>query len=1177
MANEGLEVEIYRYSNPLTKVNVLNGAISPKFLNELKGVGGGSFDINRNDAKISGDPTLIASRNVCKLRVDGVVTNAFLISAKASTTLDDTNSRSKEVRTISGEGLLTWFNDGAVYPEGGIQPLSLDTRAFNFASVSRGSWYHSSDWVTPYDVGLVFTVPGIGDAQPSSWPVDSASVPIAAHWIWGASYTVSLAPAGTCYFRYEFTTVAAATYVLYAAGDNSLALYLDGTQLATTSAGASAFASTTKVTVTIPAGNHVIGMAVENYVQATGNQAGALLAAFTTDGVTETLQFKTGDAGWKALPYPTTAPGWSPGEIMLKLLSEAQARGVLFPTYLTPTFTATTDSNGLAWAGPLNWSFDVGTSMFDVLTKLQETVCNAWIDPDTYQFNMVAVRGVDRTVFVYDVDGVTALSTPISLIAGKHLRKAQTQAKGKIKNNLLVKTDSGWLDVNDSTSQGIYGVIEGNLSTNTTPQIATQLATVMFAQYSTEEEGATYDVYLSATDPKPNIDFHVADFVLAPDDTGLMVPRQIMTISTEKATNGRPLYTFEFDTVFQSNEIKIGRIVQKLSGGTIGASSSNTSPDSIFGAPYIIPPNPPTIKIPQAPTGLSAASTGYWTADGLNALAAVTLSWTAVTANSDGSAAVPTGYQVWATPHGLGEWQMYADVTANSATIQDFKIGDSWDFKVTTKGASGRVSSFSSIYTYAVTGTLAAMIAPTTPTLGSDKGVLIVRWDGNLTGATMPPPQFRYISALVATSSGGTYTNYGASLDRTQRTIYIAGLVVGTAYWVKLVGVDALGQLSALSASANITLTGIDLGSLSSDVTAAIAAANAAALEAMAVDNSVLDPSFEANDPTIWPLLTTGVTNITTTPRTGLRCLDVKASTAAYMATHNSLVVPVDDGQFWQVAGWVAAVSGYAVAGVAISVEYGTTSALGTTADVAISPDGLSTAYTQFSGVWSVPTGVRFAKVAIRVLETGNTNHYRFDDILFNQQVPGSGITDNAITAAKIGAGEVVAGKLAAGSVAAGNIQAGAIVAGKIAAGTITSNEIAAAAITANKIAAGTITATQLASSVGASLDISSNSSVSIIVSNINSVISTVNATNGNIATMQTYYQFGSGGAVISSPGSPYSIHIASDRIEILQLGVVVSYWTAGQMYVNQLVGTSVVLGNHKIEQSTTGTVVRAL
>jgi hypothetical protein len=112
---------------------------------------------------------------------------------------------------------------------------------------------------------------------------------------------------------------------------------------------------------------------------------------------------------------------------------------------------------------------------------------------------------------------------------------------------------------------------------------------------------------------------------------------------------------------------------------------------------------------------------------------------------------------------------------------------------------------------------------------------------------------------------------------------------------------------------------------------------------------------------------------------------------------------------------------------------------------------------------------------------------------------------------------------------------------------------------------------------VGNDIDISANDTVTIIAGQAQAAQDSADANADNLSIMQTYYAFGSDGAVISKPGSPFSVALRSDRIEMLENGNVVSYWTSGQFYVNDMVGEKVILGNHQLEKYGNGTVVRAL
>ena len=142
----------------------------------------------------------------------------------------------------------------------------------------------------------------------------------------------------------------------------------------------------------------------------------------------------------------------------------------------------------------------------------------------------------------------------------------------------------------------------------------------------------------------------------------------------------------------------------------------------------------------------------------------------------------------------------------------------------------------------------------------------------------------------------------------------------------------------------------------------------------------------------------------------------------------------------------------------------------------------------------------------------------------------------------------------------------------------ITGPDIMANSVDANVIIAGSIKTNHLSPEVGNELVIDGNVTIVATKNQINGVAADLDATSDNLAEMQTYYDFGPSGAIISSPGSVFATAVRSDRIEMLENGNVISYWNSGQMYVNQLIGQRVTLGRHQIEQfDANGTVVRAL
>lgn len=1637
---EGIEVEVYRHSAPTEYVDTLEARIKPTYLAELGGNGGGAISISINDPKIVDDPTLIDYRNVLKIKVDGLVIGAFLIARKKSLTITD-SEKVGEAYELSGESLKIWFDDADVKPFGGLKKQSQETRAFSWAS-ERGAWYKSSDWVTPKVVKI------FGDGlwynhKIDKWPEDSRQ---ASRWIWGADYNGegSAPDNGICLFRYEFTIATAGSYCFYLAADDYVDMFVDGAQVLTTDGKTSALKSATRVEFDLSAGAHVIALKVQNMVLGSGNPA-ALVGAFyrVIGNGKETFIGATGTAaGWTVMPYPAVIPGWATGEVLLTLLNEAEARGVLFPTRLTPTFTSTLDSEGIAWPKQ-DWAFDIGESLLSVVGKLEELGCNVWIDPSNYELNVTQQRGVDRSIFVYDVDGITAISTPVVFEQGKNLRKAESEGVGKIKNSLTIKTEDGWIIRDDTGSVGTYGVIESLLDTGASEGISSTLAGIIFLQRATAEEGATYDII--STDSIPFRDFNEGDWVLAPDERNLLVKRKIMSISLSESDSGRPLYALEFDTIFQDNEARMSKILSKSGGGGLGGSFNNASgtPSSVNG-PLVIGSGNAPYKEPIQPTGMTATSTGQWSANGVTAFSEVTVGWNPVTENSDGSITIPVLYEVWGQIKSAVDngYQLYATSPSNQAIIRPFNTGEIWMFKARAKNEDGVFSNFSATLDHTMVGPAVPLAAPDIPVVTSDKGILIVAWSGKLATLT-PLPQFRYVFAEVAVGAGA-YTRMGAVLNRDGRNIYIAGLAVGTAYKVRLTAVDGVGLNSAASAIATHTLAGINLGTLEADVAAAITAAQNAATAAQTTANGAttaasnaltqantattnaataqsaattaqtaantastaaataqtqantattnaataqtkanladsnalaasglaatkgkvlyqtsaptgvdanaqtlwIDTTGGANTPkkwvsgTTWAAVTdkaatdaaaaaatantaaataqtqantattnaataqaqantattnaataqtkadsafanaataqtaataaqgtantalgnaataqtaantakstadTAVTNAATaqtqanTATTNAATAQTKANTAdsnalaasglaatkgkvlyqtsaptgvdanlqtlwinttsnlntpmkwvsgttwvavtdkvatdaassaasantaaataqtqANTATTNAATAQtqantavtaaataqtqanlalanaataqqkavdafnnaataqgtansalstangknkiifstavasgtayvagdiwfqktgtVITGQWEFVAGaWASrtidnavianinagkitagtldvarlgaktitvdkllvgdfanyfpdpeflAPNGYApwtrvvTAGVAgleklgtgtqhgayfteMYVQEGGTYLIKATRTNLVGSGGQTVLYLQkYDGVsWSywtqglilvepgdglstftVPAGIQKIQLGFYTEATVPApNKVRISDVTIQRMATGELIVDGAIIADKLAAASVVAGKLAVGSVIADNIQGGAVTAGKVAAGAITANEILAGTITGNELSVGAIETHHLSAGVGGELDISANSSVSLLVGQVEAVTSDAISTANNLEEMQTYYKFGPAGAEVSTPSSPFALALRNDRIEMLENGNVVSYWNAGQMYVSQLIGEKVILGNHQIEKYSTGTVVRAL
>jgi hypothetical protein len=580
---ELIELEVYSYADPNVFVDVLNARMDPAYMEELGGPGGGSVKVSVHDPKIVADPTILDYRNVVKVKVHGVIIGAFLIGKKISKILDKTSG--EEVYEITGETLRTWFSDATLKPSNGLSLRSPTTRSFNF-STERGAWYKDSDWKPAIELLQIHTInpANYWSAQwgygPGEWP-DAPT----AKWIWGTGEQNP--PGGNNYFRYEFSTAEEGEYSLFLAVDNAYTIYLDGAEIANSAKELLTWTKTTRVDFPLTPGEHVLAIAATQYGDtdilsddsAAGPRgpAGVVAALFRVgDAASSTAASLVGvtDASWKVLSYPAYVPGWTPGDVVLRIFNEAKARGIRFTNWITPTFTALTDSNGQPWESALDWTFDIGDDYTAILDKLEELVCDIWIDPATLTFNMAKSRGWDRSEMILAQDGITPVSDQIIFEEGKNLRRASIEGVGEVKNALTLLTVDGWIETQNDESVAKYGIIEGKLDTNSSSAISRVLASVVYSQRANPEQGATYQIF-PHPDAIPFLHYGVGDWVLAPDDRGLLVKRRIVSLSLNEDAAGNPAYTAEFDTIFRDTEDKLNRMLTRGSGGGLGGGFSN--------------------------------------------------------------------------------------------------------------------------------------------------------------------------------------------------------------------------------------------------------------------------------------------------------------------------------------------------------------------------------------------------------------------------------------------------------------------------------------------------------------------------------------------------------------------------------------------------------------------------
>lgn len=390
---------------------------------------------------------------------------------------------------------------------------------------------------------------------------------------------------------------------------------------------------------------------------------------------------------------------------------------------------------------------------------------------------------------------------------GKNLQSAIIDGVGDIKNHLIVRTEESWFEKAGGSVQD-YGRVESMLNTSLNVELSKKVADEVFRQKSTPEEAATYTL-VETEGHVPFVDFFLGDWVLAPDATNKLVRRRVVSLSAEETDAGGILHGVEFDSVYQDFDARVRRFMER-EGGSLGGSFANATSGSrnSLGNPDIITNPVPSKAFPMPPATLGGTSAAAWDPEGLQAYAKVDLYWAGVTTNVDGGLTSPSFYEVEVTRSGRNEWISAGTTGALALTIDRLAVGQSYDFRVRAFNSMEEASGYSPTFSLLTAFPNVPMSAPDKPTLSSQLGLIVVNWNGLLSGA-MPPSQFRYVF-IEASTNQVTWTRVGGTFNRDARTLTVANnFEVGSTWHVRLTAVDGVDLKTAPSASTSIVIKGV--------------------------------------------------------------------------------------------------------------------------------------------------------------------------------------------------------------------------------------------------------------------------------------------------------------------------------------------------------------------------------
>lgn len=290
---------------------------------------------------------------------------------------------------------------------------------------------------------------------------------------------------------------------------------------------------------------------------------GLLVAVYVDKGlITAPEHIKSTDSSWVAYYEPDTWPGWTPGQIIEKLILESTTRGAI--TILnSDTFTDALDSNGEVWR-PIVATIDrpdiptlglaIGSTLLAALGQLEEFGYIDWhVRPGT---------------MILDVWRGRKPSSPTSaatLTAGVNIIEFERNSTAPYANALMVQWEGGYTVVEDAVAIVSYGTrVEDVYSSDAANEAEAILQGENELLRRSQEQ---YPAIVAVLEPASAADcpyeaFEVGDYVTLP---GPDVVR-CYSINCQQDAEGWASWTCELNAKLDVPERRTAELLQQIGG-----------------------------------------------------------------------------------------------------------------------------------------------------------------------------------------------------------------------------------------------------------------------------------------------------------------------------------------------------------------------------------------------------------------------------------------------------------------------------------------------------------------------------------------------------------------------------------------------------------------------------------
>jgi hypothetical protein len=712
--------------------------------------------------------------------------------------------------------------------------------------------------------------------------------------------------------------------------------------------------------------------------------------------------------------------GANAGVVLKTLLNEASARGWA-PGFDHSSFSTIYDSAGKPWSQGFTIYYTPG---LDYLTIIRNLADQGFID---WQMQ-------GRKLHVYNADTVLAtdrtLSTtaPVTFRAGRDINEAPfTRTWEGLADTAYFagdKVDRTYTNPLAITPWGRQEMFISNGSVSD-PGTIDALIQANLSQTDLERTEYTSGLNFKRATAAPMFHYQPGDWVWRTVDGALPTKLRLVQVTLTSSSKGVLSGNVVLNDRFLEADV---RAVRRVQGITNGASGDAAIPGSgTVGGANAIPP--------AQVGGLIGSSLAY---DGPGGFpqAQVSLSWNAVTTNSDGTPITDLDhYEIWQRKptEDISKRHLEAQTTSTSVDLSPYQTGSDWLFTVRAVDQIGNRGNFAVETAVTMASDTVPPQQPSTPTAATTVGIIRLTWDGSpATGSW--PADFDYVEVHVS-----TINDFVPDTTTLFERMYGEGVVpyaagsYGTPYFFKLIAVDKTGlkgppSAQATAAPARLVGTDIDVGAITYEQIGFKDPGN------VITDGSFESPTYQATllsrSSAAWQFTTAdkfhGDTSAT------IDCVVDSATTRdlVLMSSAEAQQIIATDKLFCRFA--YKGTAG-ATGRLFLIVEW--IDATGTTTTSNLEGTIKNGAWQQIAGQLTAPAGVESFRIYVRLDNGGTVGNYWVDAVEVRRTVGTSIIQDAAITNALIANLAVDNAKIA--SLDVGKITAGTLMADVLIGSTI--------------------------------------------------------------------------------------------------------------------------------------------